>query len=73
MSVEIQKYKSGDLERKRTKRKGKGDEGSGAACLFFFRIWFGQEMRASDDWKQLRAVTSGARMEQKFLQMKPLK
>lgn len=42
-------------------------------CLFFFIIWFGQEMRAPNDWKQLQAVTSGARLEQKSLPMQPLK
>lgn len=53
--------------------RGKGDAGSGGVCLFFFIIWFGQEMRAFNDWKQLWAVTSGAGMEQEFLQMQPLR
>lgn len=54
-------------------RRGKGNEVSGGVCLFFFIIWFGQEMHASSDWKQLWTVTSGARIEQKFLQMQSLK
>lgn len=62
-----------DLEGRRTTGRGKADEGSGGVCLFFFIIWFGQEMRASHDWKQLWDVTSGARIEQKFLEMQPLK
>lgn len=45
--VQRQKYKNGDLEGREN-----GDEGSGGVCLFFF-IWFGQEMRAPNDWKQL--------------------
>lgn len=71
--VEIQKYKSGDLEGRRTPERGKGAVGSGDVRLFFFIIWFAQEMRASNDWKQLWAVTSGAKIEQQFLQMQPLK
>lgn len=42
-----------DLEERRATGRGKADEGSGGVCLFFFIIWFGQEMRASHDWKQL--------------------
>ena len=41
-----------DLEEK-TKGREKADEDSGGMCLFFFIIWFGQEMRTSHDWKQL--------------------
>lgn len=58
------------MEGRRTTGREKGD---GDVCLFFFAIWFGQEMRASNDWKQLWSVTSGARIEQKSLQMQPLK
>lgn len=61
-----------DLEEK-TKGRGKADEDSGGMSLFFFIIWFGQEMRTSHDWKQLWDVTSEARIEQKFLEMQPLK
>ena len=67
MFVQRQKYKYGDLEGRRN-----GEEGSGGVSLLFYHL-FGQEMRAPNDWKQLQAVTSGARLEQKSLPMQPLK
>lgn len=53
--------------------RGRGDEGPGGVRLYFFIIWFGQEMHASSDWKQLWAVTRGQESSRSSCRRKSLK